>query len=142
MKTFTVAEDQKRKAKYMFSIKNAYISLGAITSILASVPDVDQLRRRKLFTAWDSVHISFKYRGRACVVMEPFGDNSLYWIGLCDTEVEKIDIAEIEECFRRYQPPLYRKILGDILLFRIFGCWFCSSEKKKDYNGNSSAEVP
>ena len=45
---------------------------------------------------------SFTFRGRSCVVNEPWGDNSRYWIG--PTEMEpQIDMRPVHDAFRKYR---------------------------------------
>ena len=44
----------------------------------------------------------FAYRGRSCVVNEPFGDNSRYWIGPTESE-PPLDMRPIQEAFASYR---------------------------------------
>jgi hypothetical protein len=82
-----------------FEISNAFPwSLGAMRSVLESVAGVTGFRRN-----WfNEDRFSFVFLGRACVVNEPWGDNSRYWIG--PTEMEpSLDMGPVHEAFRRFR---------------------------------------
>jgi hypothetical protein len=66
--------------------------------ILESVDGVTQVRRN-----WfNENHFSFYFLGRECVVNEPFGDNSRYWIG--PTELDPpLDMRPVHEAFRKFR---------------------------------------
>lgn len=97
-----------------FEIDNIYVSLGTVARILKGVNGVTEVKKRKLFSKWEEVHIEFKYHNNKCVLIEPFGDNSRYWIGPNDPE-ERFDFSDVEVAFRRYKPPLIVKIFGDLI---------------------------
>ncbi|GGX65913.1 hypothetical protein [Saccharospirillum salsuginis] len=97
-----------------FEIDNAYVTLKSITRILSSIDEVTEVDRRKLFSKWDDIHIWFKYLNHQCVVMEPFGDNSRYWIGPNNPK-EGLDFSNIEAAFKQYKPPLSAKLFGDLI---------------------------
>jgi len=96
-----------------FEIDNVYIGLSALGRTLCSVDGVTDVRRRKPFSKWEEIHLWFRYKGTECVVWEPYGDSSRYWIGQSNSP-EPVDIAAIEEAFKHYKPPLHRQALGDI----------------------------
>lgn len=102
-----------------FEINNIYVSRRAVAHILRSIKDVTEVKARKLFSRWEAVHIWFKYMNHDCVVVEPFGDSSRYWIGPENTEQE-FDFSEVENAFKRYRPPFHRQIVGDIVSLRLF----------------------
>ena len=64
-----------------FEIDNIYMSLAAVARVLTAVPCVAGVRKRRPFSKWEEIHIWFSFAGHDCVVWEPFGDNSRYWIG-------------------------------------------------------------
>ena len=97
-----------------FEVDNIYVSLGTVASILKNINGVTEIEKRRLFSKWEGIHILFKYMNHECVVIEPFGDSSRYWIGPKNSE-EKFDISNVESAFRRYQPPLIVKIFGDLI---------------------------
>jgi hypothetical protein len=66
--------------------------------VLGSVPGVTDFKRR-----WFDEHrFTFTYGGRACVVWEPWGDNSRYWIGPAEME-PPVDMGPINDAFRKFR---------------------------------------
>lgn len=101
-----------------FEIDNIYVSLRTVAHILRGVDRVTEVTTRRLFSRWEEVHIWFKYLNHDCVVIEPFGDNSRYWIGPKNPE-EKFDISTVETAFKQYQPQPVVKIFGDLMTFNF-----------------------
>jgi len=97
-----------------FEIENVYASPGTIARILRGIDSVSDVRKRRPFSAFDEFHIRFCFRGVECVVWEPFGDNSRYWIGPRNVP-EPLDLTLVEQAFRDYSPPIHRKLIGDIV---------------------------
>lgn len=60
------------------------------------------------------VRARFRYRGDDFAVVEPFGDNSRYWIGPV-SESLKQDVSPIERQLRSYVPSLFRRVLGGLI---------------------------
>lgn len=102
-----------------FDVEMEYIGLAAIARVLTSVEGVNELRRRRPFSRFDEIHIWFQYKGAECVVWEPFGDNSRYWIGQLKSS-PTVDMSELEKAFRDYSPQLIRRLIGDVLSLRVF----------------------
>lgn len=119
MQTYPIMDKQGLRP-FAFEIENVYVGPGTIGRLLMQVDGVADVRVRRLFGKWEDVHVWFKYRNRDYVVLEPFGDNSRYWIGPKDPEENAFDVRDIENVFKRYRPPLHREILGDILTLRLF----------------------
>jgi GNAT superfamily N-acetyltransferase len=63
---------------------------------LRGIPGVSNVRPRKLWVGPQDVHIRFTYRGQECIVWEPYGDNSRWWIGPDDTNSPSISLDELE----------------------------------------------
>ncbi len=116
--------DEKSGRVLDFEIDNIYVNNSNVARILSKVDGVAEVRVRKLFSRWEEIHIWFKYMNHDCIVWEPFGDNSRYWIGAKALKEATLDMSKIENAFKRYRPPLIRKVLGDILSFRIFSHLF------------------
>ena len=78
-----------------FEISNALPwSLGFMRRVLTSVRGVSDYKR-----IWFSDdRFSFRYLGRDCVVHEPFGDNSRYWIGPSQME-PPMNMAAVRDAF-------------------------------------------
>jgi hypothetical protein len=128
MQTYPISDKEGVRAS-IFQVENAYIGPATIAKLLAQVEGVSDVGCRKMFAKSSDVHIEFQYLGRPYIVWEPFGDNSRYWIGPADMvagapDVSKLehpgDIANLEEAFERYQPPLHRALLGNLLTLRMF----------------------
>jgi hypothetical protein len=68
--------------------------------VLTSVQGVSDFKRVR---SGDD-RFAFLYLGRSCVVHEPFGDNSRYWIGPVEKD-PPIDMTAIAESFSRFRLP-------------------------------------
>jgi hypothetical protein len=118
METYWVlAEDKARSSA--FEVENAYISVATIVQLLQQVEGVNEVQPRKKLSESSDVHVEFKYLGQPYIVWEPYGDNSRYWIGPKDGVEAGGDSTEIEQAFKRYRPPLYRTIIGNIVTLRF-----------------------
>ena len=115
MKTYPITDGGRQSA---FEIENAYVAPRTIAHLLGDIEGVTDVRARKLFRGSADVHVEFKYRNRECIVWEPFGDSSRYWIGPQEPAGNADDISEIETAFKQYRPPLYRRLVGDVLTFK------------------------
>ena len=80
---------------------------------------VSEVKRRRLFSGDADVHVRFKYRGQPCIVWEPYGDSSRYWIGPEDPETLIGNLQEIERVFDTYCPPRHRTMLGNLLSLHL-----------------------
>ena len=66
--------------------------------LLSSVDGVSSFKRQ-----WfDDDRYSFVYRGRRCVVNEPYGDNSRYWIGPTESD-PPLDMRAVHDAFVRFK---------------------------------------
>ena len=102
---------------YAFEIENAYISAADVASTLARVDGVSGTLPRRPSSSGKFL-VTFQFRGHDCVVWEPFGDNSRYWIGPKEAERD-VDVAEVEKAFKQYQPAALRRLLGGLLSLRF-----------------------
>jgi hypothetical protein len=117
VKTYPKVDETSGKA-LGFEIEVAYASLRSVARVLSGVDGVIDIRRRRPFSTWDEIHIRFRYQGAECVVWEPFGDNSRYWIGQEDSP-SPVHLGDLETAFKNYNPPLLRRLIGDILSLRF-----------------------
>ena len=64
------------------------------------MPGVTEVRRN-----WfNDDRVSFRFKGQAAVVNEPWGDSSRYWVGLQDPDASpETDIAPIHDAFKSYR---------------------------------------
>lgn len=119
MQTFPIM-DKRGGYPFAFEIENVYVGTRAIGRLLEQLNGVSDVRVRRPFGKWEDVHVWFKYKDRDYVVLEPYGDNSRYWIGPKEAAENALDVGDIENAFKSYRPPLHREILGDVLTLRIF----------------------
>lgn len=118
MKTFPLS-DSESGVKYAFEIEVAYIGPKRIAKLLTDAPDVSKVRVRRLFGPDPEIHVSFNYMDLPYVVWEPYGDNSRFWIGPKDSSITDVNITPVEAIFRDYRPPLVKRVIGNLLTFRL-----------------------
>ncbi|MFT0214084.1 hypothetical protein VQ643_16025 [Pseudomonas sp. F1_0610] len=107
-----------------FNIDNTYVSLKTIAHILSGISGVTLVKKRKLFSQWEYVHIWFKYKGYNFVVYEPYGDSSLYVIGpeeSCDIDIKPIQIA-----FELHSVSVWRRVVVSGIYLCLIGIWLCT----------------
>ena len=101
---------------YAFEIKNSIITLHAIQKVLSSVEEVSCIRKNKFFGLFNrsSIRVEFLCRGVAFVIVEPYGDSDVFWIGPKNKKERTEDIVKLEEAFRRYAPPFLIGIISHL----------------------------
>jgi hypothetical protein len=117
MHTYPITD--KDRTIFATEIDNVYVTLGVIARILEGITEVSSVRKRKTFSSSSDTHLTFLFRGRPFIVVEPYGDNSRYWIGPEDTDREHLEISAIDEAFKRYIIPPFAKIAGDLVSLRF-----------------------
>lgn len=113
MKTYPIlcTEDGRKIA---FEIGNTFISMHRIVRILESIDGVSDVCKRKMFSKFNEVHINFLYQGLDFVVLEPFGDNSRYWIGPKNMDDQNIvGVDSLEAAFTNSPPSILQKLFND-----------------------------
>jgi hypothetical protein len=118
MKTFPAASEPDGRLR-AFEVENAYIGPSAVAQVLRGTEGVTEVEQRRLFSRDSEVHVKFKYQGHPCIVWEPYGDNSRFWIGPEGKDSFAGDMAPVERAFAHYRPPLHRTFVGDILTLRF-----------------------
>jgi hypothetical protein len=93
-----------------FEIPNWSVRLHTVVKVLASVPGVENVRRIRS----SENRVSFAYLTVACVVNEPWGDSSRFWIGPEAPEQSQIDMLPVHDAFTKYHG-VARKALGHLL---------------------------
>lgn len=96
-----------------FEVDSAYIGISGITRLLERLPGVEKVVRRAPFQKWGDVRVRFTYHDIDFVVIEPFGDNSRYWIG--PVEGGQVDTRELKGSFQEHDPAWPRKLLATLL---------------------------
>ena len=102
-----------------FEVENAYIGPAAVARLLQQAASVSEVKRRRLFSGDGDVLVRFKHLGHPCIVWEPYGDNSRYWVGPENPEVFPEDLREVERVFDDYSPPMHRAMIGNLLSLRF-----------------------
>jgi hypothetical protein len=120
METYPIVDPKKGAYPFAFEIENTYVSRRTVARLLGRLDGVADVVFGGRLGSTNDVRVGFKYRNHEYIVLEPFGDNSRYWIGPENPAESAGDIGEVESAFRRYRPPLHRMLLGDILSFRVF----------------------
>lgn len=117
MKTFPVASDDG-KLQVGFEIENAYATPSEVAGVLRAIAGVSEIRRGGSWLSSTDIRLTFSFNGKPFVVLEPFGDNSRYFIGpeLQAPADDQIEI--IENAFRAYRPSVARQLAGDVLTLR------------------------
>ena len=119
MITYPIVGNTEGTGLFAFEVENVYVLPRRIARILAGIDEVTAVRLWPLFRSTDR-RVEFRFRGRDFMVWEPYGDSSRYWIGPQDDNDDRpIDISVIEDAFKRYRPPPYHRVIGDILTLRI-----------------------
>lgn len=114
MKTYSIQGTEGHP--YAVEVENAYIGVRSLAELLGKVDGVTSVEVRKPLSHSGDVRGTFRFLGADFVIVEPFGDNSRYWVGPADEDAEKRrDITPIETCLRAYKPPILRKLVGDIV---------------------------
>ncbi|PVZ70359.1 hypothetical protein [Pelagibaculum spongiae] len=83
-----------------FEVTSTWVRMDPLLKILISVSGVSDVKR-----SWfNDDRVSFKYHGYDCVVNEPWGDNSRYWVGVISpTEYKLVDFESVAVAFKSYK---------------------------------------
>lgn len=119
MKTFPVKNSLDGRL-IAFEVENAYIGPSTVARLLRQVEGVSNVERRRPFSGSSDIHVRFKHGGHSCIVWEPYGDNSRYWIGPESPDTFPQDMRFVESVFDEYRPPMHRAVLGNLLSLRFF----------------------
>lgn len=98
MRTYPLLKDDG--SLHAFEITSAWIRFAPLFKVLNSVQAVSEVKRQR----FNDDRVTFKFHGFDCVVYEPWGDNSRYWVGFANPEAHNdIDISPIHEAFKEYK---------------------------------------
>ncbi|MGH7767194.1 MAG: hypothetical protein ACREQP_07040 [Candidatus Binatia bacterium] len=87
-----------------FEITSTWITFRPLYKILRSVEAISEVKRN-----WfNDNRITFKFRGEPCIIYEPWGDSSRYWVGPENAGSSTLDITSIHQAFQRYRSPIAR----------------------------------
>jgi hypothetical protein len=119
MKTFPLSD--AGQAPGAFEIENIYVSRRLIAAVLKGIEGVTDVQLRGSFLTSDDVRVAFLFSGHPCLVWEPFGDNSRYWIGPEDLDGREPDMSLVRAAFEGYRPPFLRDLIGYLVTGRFAG---------------------
>src|SRR5215467_12373402 len=98
MRTFPIKDD----AGHVFAFEiRAQLFGWRLAHRLRDIPGVSDVRPRRSWVGSPEVRIRFQYQGHECVVWEPYGDSSRWWIGPDDKNAPHVPLDEIEEAIAR-----------------------------------------
>ena len=97
MRTYPILRDDDHLLA--FEITSVWITFHSLHKLLRSIEGVTDVRRN----IWNDDRFTFSYRGVSCVVHEPWGDSSRYWIGPKIPEEIALDIRPLHEAFHSYR---------------------------------------
>jgi hypothetical protein len=69
----------------------------------------------------------FRYYDREFIVLEPYGDNSRYWIGPDGDANTSVDVTELRLVFDHYTPSPLVKFFGDIVTLNFRALFHCDT---------------
>ena len=87
-----------------FEVTSGWITFRPLFKILRSVQGVTDVRRNH----FNDDRVSFLYLGEPCVVNEPWGDNSRYWVGPREAGTSLLNFSPINHAFQSHQGTLAR----------------------------------
>lgn len=117
MKTFPIIDDDTGMQSG-FEIENAYILPNTVSRLLGNVDGVTNIHLRGGFFSDTDIRVEFTYLGKKYTVLEPFGDNSRYFISPDNVSESSAEVKTIEDVFKGYEPPMWRRIIGDLLTLK------------------------
>jgi hypothetical protein len=99
---------------FAFEINASGLWTGSLARLLRRIPGVSNVRR-----AFDGdSRLAFNVHGEPFIIIEPFGDNSRYWVGPKDTSLTTGNAGYLEE--RLSSAPIWTDGIAGIL-GRVFG---------------------
>ena len=112
MRTYPIKDETGRL--FALEVDVVFCSVRDLIKVIATAEGVtDAKAGRRSFSELD-VRATFRYQGDEFAVVEPFGDNSRYWIGPVSDDVKR-DVSPIERQLRSYVPSLFRRVLGGLI---------------------------
>lgn len=112
MNTYPITDETGHP--FAIEVDVAYCSVRNLAKTIASVDGVTDVKVCKPFSGEGDVRAKFRYQGDEFIVVEPFGDNSRYWIGPVSENLRR-DLSSLEKQIRSYMPPLFRRIFGALI---------------------------
>ena len=112
MKTYSIKDETG--CPFAVEVDVVFFGLSNLARAIATVDGVSEMTVRKPFSRSGDVRATFRYRGEEFAVIEPFGDNSRYWIGPIGKTSHR-DISPIEVRLGEFQPSVLRRVIGGLV---------------------------
>jgi hypothetical protein len=116
VKTYPIKDETGQP--FAVEVEVAYCGIRSLAQTIASVEGVADVRVCKPFSGSGDVRAKFRYQGDEFAVVEPFGDNSRYWIGPV-AQAPHRDVSPIESQLKAFRPSLLRRVVGDLVTFNF-----------------------
>ena len=101
MKTTEMRNDQGTLT--CFRVSNLFLSRHGIPKIVSRIPGVQILRKQKPFRfSGPDYFCEFTLDGKKFLAIEPFGDNSEFWV-VCEPPEECPQFKKIENAFAKHR---------------------------------------
>ncbi len=86
-----------------FIVSNAFLSRHGVPKVVATIPgaEIRRKQRRFAFSAPDDF-CEFVVEGKTFLAIEPFGDNSEYWV-VAQPADDSPQLAKVREAFSRHR---------------------------------------
>lgn len=86
-----------------FRVSNCFLSRRAIPKIVATISGAEILRRQKPFRCSGPDNFcEFTVDGKTFLVIEPFGDNSEFWV-VCEPPEECPELKKVKDAFVKHR---------------------------------------
>lgn len=86
-----------------FSVSNLFLRRHNVPKIVARIPDAQVIRKQKWFHfSGPDDSCEFTVDGKKFLAIEPFGDNSEFWI-VCEPPEECPQIKRVENAFAKHR---------------------------------------
>lgn len=98
---------------YAFEVGNALLSPREIARFVKTGLGAELTAGPQSFLASDDMRLRFRYAGTEFEVVEPYGDNSRYWVGPAGANPSRVaSIDDLHAAFVSYRPSLLRRLLA------------------------------
>jgi len=112
MRTYPIKDETGRL--FALEVDVVFCGVRDLVKVIATAEGVTDAKAGRPSSGERDVRATFRYQGDEFAVVEPFGDNSRYWIGPISDNLKR-DVSPIERQLRSYVPSLLRRILGGLV---------------------------
>ncbi|MCW5574222.1 MAG: hypothetical protein KIT37_14465 [Steroidobacteraceae bacterium] len=112
MRTYPIKDETGRP--FALEVDVVSCSVRDLVKVIAAVEGVTDAKAGRPSSSERDVRATFRYQGDEFAVVEPFGDNSRYWIGPVSDNLKR-DVSPIDGQLRSYVPSFFRRVLGGLV---------------------------